>query len=29
MDVMGKRAQVKPEYLDNCVESVQKLVDEL
>ncbi len=29
MDVMGKRVQVKPEYLENCVESVQKLVDQL
>jgi len=29
MDVMGKRVQVKPEYLENCVASVQKLVDEL
>jgi len=29
MDVMGKRVQVKPEYLDNCVKSVEKLVDKL
>ena len=29
MDVMGKRVQVKPEYLENCIKSVQKLVDEL
>lgn len=29
MDVMGKRVQVKPEYLENCVESVQKLVGQL
>ncbi|GAB3875435.1 ParA family protein [Terrabacter terrigena] len=29
MDVMGKRVQVKGEYLQNCVDSVQSLVDEL
>ncbi|WP_144930937.1 ParA family protein [Kocuria marina] len=29
MDVMGKRVQVKSDYLQNCVESVQKLVDTL
>lgn len=29
MDVMGKRVRVKGEYLQNCVDSVQKLVDEL
>lgn len=29
MDVMGKRVQVKGEYLQNCVDSVQELVDEL
>jgi len=29
MDVMGKRVQVKGEYLENCVEAVQRLVDTL
>lgn len=29
MEVMGKRIQVKGEYLENCVQSVQALVDEL
>ncbi|WP_375430754.1 ParA family protein [uncultured Friedmanniella sp.] len=28
-EVMGKRVRVKAEYLQNCVESVQKLVDTL
>ncbi|MDF8264601.1 ParA family protein [Luteipulveratus flavus] len=29
MDVMGKRVRVKGEYLQNCVDSIQQLVDEL
>jgi cellulose biosynthesis protein BcsQ len=29
MEVMGKRVQVKGDYLENCVESIQRLVDEL
>lgn len=29
MEVMGKRVGVKREYLENCVQSVQALVDEL
>ena len=29
MEVMGKRVRVKGEYLENCVESMQRLVDEL
>lgn len=29
MEVMGKRVQVKGEYLQNCIKSVQRLVDEL
>lgn len=29
MDVVGKRVQVKGEYLENCVKSVQDLVDAL
>lgn len=29
MEIMGKRVGVKGEYLENCIESVQALVDEL
>lgn len=29
MDVLGKRVQVKGEYLENCIAAMQKLVDTL
>ncbi|WP_406275793.1 hypothetical protein OH799_03855 [Nocardia sp. NBC_00881] len=29
MDIMGKRVGVKGEYLENCIQSMQLLVDEL
>lgn len=29
LDVMGKRVRVDPDYLQNCVEAVQELVDRL
>jgi len=29
MEIMGKRVGVKGEYLENCIQSMQSLVDEL